>query len=177
MILFDLVPVALTYDCPISLHHPVQFPTWHFSPIDIRYSDVTFHSEEAVSTVAITQRDKIEGAITEALDLLDLEKLFRKKLVAVHPNDTWASREDTTAVTQPDSLRATLRYLKNFGPKELIVTGGSGAGETDEIFRIAGLMDVVKEEKATFFDHNRPPFKEIRLVYEKTKRSSARRAR
>jgi len=120
-----------------------------------------------MATVAITQRDKIEAAIAEALDLLDVERLFRNKIVAVHPNDTWASREDKTAVTQPDSLRAVLRYIKKFAPKELVVTGGSGAGETDEIFRIVGLMDVVKDEKATFFDHNRPPFKEVRLDYGK----------
>jgi uncharacterized protein (DUF362 family) len=36
--------------------------------------------------------------------------------------------------------------------------GGAGAGETDEIFRIAGLMDVVQSEGAEFFDHNRPTF-------------------
>jgi uncharacterized protein (DUF362 family) len=33
------------------------------------------------------------------------------------------------------------------------------------VFRIAGLMDVVEEEGATFFDHNRPPFTEVKLDY------------
>src|SRR5256885_679614 len=69
-------------------------------------------------------------------------------------------------------VRAVLRYIKKFAPKELVVTGGSGAGESDEIFRIVGLMDVVKDEKATFFDHNRPPFKEVRLDYGKDKEVS-----
>jgi uncharacterized protein (DUF362 family) len=91
--------------------------------------------------------------------------LIRGKLVAVHPNDTWASAEDTTAVTQPETLRAVLRHLKQFHPRSLVVTGGSGAGETDEIFRIAGLMEVVESEGAEFFDHNRPPFKEVALDY------------
>jgi len=68
-------------------------------------------------------------------------------------------------VTQPDTLRAVLRYLKQFKPRELVVSGGSGAGETDEIFRVAGLMQVVEEEGATFVDHNRPPFKEVTLEY------------
>jgi len=117
------------------------------------------------SKVAITQNGKIELAITEALSHLDLEELIRDRIVAVKPNDTWASREDLTAVTQADTLRAVLRFLKGFHPKELIVTGGSGAGETGEIFRLCGMMQVVEEEQAEFFDHNRPPFKEVLLAY------------
>jgi uncharacterized protein (DUF362 family) len=70
-----------------------------------------------------------------------------------------------TAVTQADTLRGTLRFIKRFKPKQLIVSGGSGAGETDEIFEIVGLMDVVKEEGAEFFDHNRPPFETVKLEY------------
>jgi len=55
--------------------------------------------------------------------------------------------------------------LKPHQPRELIVTGGAGAGETDEVFRIAGLMDVIEQEGATFFDHNRAPFREVELEY------------
>jgi uncharacterized protein (DUF362 family) len=63
--------------------------------------------------VAITQdRSNIEGAVRSALDLLDIEPLVRGKLVAVKPNDTWASAGDITGVTQADTLRAVLRYLK-----------------------------------------------------------------
>ena len=43
----------------------------------------------------------------------------------------------------PDTLQAVLRFIKHYHPKELLVTGGSGAGQTDEIFTVAGLMDVV----------------------------------
>src|SRR5688500_8592157 len=115
--------------------------------------------------VAIAHSKSITESMAQALDQLALEPLIRGKVVAVHPNDTWASAEDRTAVTQPDSLRAILRYVKRFSPKELIVSGGSGAGETDEIFRVAGLMKVIESENAVFFDHNRPPFTEIRLDY------------
>jgi uncharacterized protein (DUF362 family) len=89
----------------------------------------------------------------------------RGKRLAVKPNDTWASAEDTTGVTQPDTLRAVLRQLKPHQPRELIVTGGAGAAESDEVLRIAGLMDVVEQEGATFFDHNRAPFREVELEY------------
>jgi uncharacterized protein (DUF362 family) len=115
--------------------------------------------------VAITQNFTIEQAIPEALNHLELEPLIRGKLVAVKPNDTWASAEDTTAVTQADTLGAVLRYLRRFGPRELVVTGGAGAAETEEVFRLAGLMDVMAQEGAAFFDHNRPPFTAVPLEY------------
>jgi uncharacterized protein (DUF362 family) len=118
-----------------------------------------------MSTVAITQNDDIERAITEALSLLTIEPLIRGKLVAIKPNETWASADDTTGVTQPDTLRAVLRFIKRFEPRELVVSGGAGAAETDEVFRHAGLMDVIEQEGATFFDHNRPPFVAVDLNY------------
>src|SRR5438270_11753075 len=122
-----------------------------------------------MAAVVITQNESIGPAIDAALDRLPLDRLIRGKRVAVKPNDTWASREDTTGVTQPDTLRAVLRYLKRFEPRELIVTGGAGAAETDEVFRIAGLMEVVESERATFFDHNRPPFVSVDLPYDPAK--------
>jgi uncharacterized protein (DUF362 family) len=119
-----------------------------------------------MATVAITQdREDIGTAIAKALEHMPLERLVRGKLVAVKPNETYATKDDTTGVTQPDTLRAVLRELKRFGPRQLVVTGGAGAAETDEVFRVAGLMDVVQQEGAEFFDHNRPPFTEVPLGY------------
>ncbi|HET8522119.1 MAG TPA: DUF362 domain-containing protein [Thermomicrobiales bacterium] len=116
--------------------------------------------------VAITQnREDIEQGIADALAHVNLDPIVRGKLVAVKTNDTWASPEDTTGVTQPDTLRAVLRAVKRHGPRELIVTGGAGAAETDDVFRISGMMDVIDEEGATFFDHNRPPFTSVDLTY------------
>src|SRR5688572_28539659 len=110
-----------------------------------------------MTNVAITQNLDIQQSIAQALDHFQLESLIRNKLVAVKPNETWASPEDLTAITQPDSLCAVLRCVKKFNPRHLVVTGGAGAAETDEIFRLSGMMDVVKSEGAEFFDHNRPP--------------------
>ncbi|HLJ92484.1 MAG TPA: DUF362 domain-containing protein [Gemmataceae bacterium] len=118
-----------------------------------------------MTVVAVTRSSAIKDAVAEALSHLPLEALVRGKLVAVKPNDTWASVEDRTGVTQPDTLRAVLRCLKQFGPRELVVTGGAGAAETEDVFQIAGLLDVVEEEGATFFDHNRPPFTLVKLEY------------
>jgi uncharacterized protein (DUF362 family) len=94
-----------------------------------------------------------------------LATLVRDRRVAIKPNETWASEDDTTGITQPDTLRAVLRAVKHHGARELIVTGGAGAAETDDVFRIGGLMDVVKEEGAEFVDHNRPPFVSVDLEY------------
>lgn len=118
-----------------------------------------------MATVVITRNEQIEKAVEEALGHLDVERLVRGRLVAVKPNDTWASEEDRKGVTQPDTLRAVLRYVRQFNPRELVVTGGAGAAETDEVFRITGMMEVLEEEGANFFDHNRPPFTSVELQY------------
>jgi uncharacterized protein (DUF362 family) len=118
-----------------------------------------------MAIVAITQHPAMERAIPEALSHLPLEGLIRGKLVAVKPNDTWASAEDVTAVTQADTLGAVLRHLKQFGPREVVVTGGAGAADTAEVFRLAGLMEVLEQEGATFFDHNKLPVTAVPLEY------------
>ena len=46
-----------------------------------------------------------------------------------------------------------------------MVTGGAGAAETDEVFRLTGMMDVIEDEKVNWFDHNRPPFESVNLEY------------
>ena len=120
--------------------------------------------------VAVTQdRQEIGRAIDAALDQLPVEGQVRGKVVAVKPNETWASPEDITGVTQGDTLRAVLRYLKRFAPRELIVSGGAGAAETADVFRYAGMMDAVEAEGARFVDHNRPPFVSVDLQYEPDK--------
>src|SRR5918992_4207119 len=118
-----------------------------------------------MSDVVITHNRRIESAIAEALEHIPVASLVRGRLVAVKPNETWASPEDTTGITQPDTLRAVLRLIRAYEPRQLIVTGGAGAAETDDVFRIGGLMDVVDEEGAEFFDHNRPPFEPVQLEY------------
>jgi uncharacterized protein (DUF362 family) len=116
--------------------------------------------------VAITHHPQsIETAIEQALSLLPLDPLVRGRLVAVKPNETWASAEDTTGVTQADTLRGVLQTLKKLAPRELVVSGGAGAAETEDVFRFAGLTDVIEQQSVAFFDHNRPPFTSVDLAY------------
>lgn len=119
-----------------------------------------------MAKVAITQDlEDIGRAIDGALDHLAVEPLVRGRLVAIKPNETKATAEDQTGVTQADTLRAAIRYVKRFGPREIVVSGGAGAAETDEVLRLTGMMDVIEEEGARFFDHNRPPYQEVALEY------------
>jgi uncharacterized protein (DUF362 family) len=123
------------------------------------------NKEASMATVAITHNSHIEIALKEALGHLPVEALVRDKFVAVKPNETFAKTGATGGVTQPDTLKAVLQFLKQFQPRRLVVSGGSGAAKTDEVFRVAGLMKIVDEEGVEFFDHNRPPFVSVELPY------------
>lgn len=118
-----------------------------------------------MATVVITQDQNIQTAIDQALVHIPLDVLVRGRLVAIKPNDTWASAEDVTGVTQPDTLRTVIRQVKEYGPKHIVVSGGSGAAQTEEVFRVSGMMNVIREEGVEFFDHNAPPFMEVALEY------------
>jgi uncharacterized protein (DUF362 family) len=118
-----------------------------------------------MTRVGIAQNDDIEAAIEQALRHLELRDLIAGKTVAVKPNETAVPEGDTTGVTQADTLRGVLRHLKQYNPTTLVVTGGAGAAETDEVMRATGMMDVLEEESVEFVDHNRPPFEEVALSY------------
>lgn len=90
---------------------------------------------------------------------------MRGRVVAVKPNETWASDDDISGVTQADTLRAVLRHLKRLAPRQLIVSGGAGAAETEDVFRLAGIDKVIRDEDVELIDHNRPPFESVALEY------------
>jgi uncharacterized protein (DUF362 family) len=118
-----------------------------------------------MADVVITQSKQIDEAIAAALEHVPLRSLIAKRRVAVKPNETWACVDDTTGFTQPDTLRAVLRAIKAYEPRELVVTGGAGAAEMEEVCCVGGLMDVVRDEGAEFVDHNSPPFVSVDLEY------------
>lgn len=118
------------------------------------------------SKVSISDNPQIEKSIVEACDLLgDLSDLITGKHIAIKPNDTWASVTDLTPCTQSDTLRAAIRYFKGFSPSRITVTGGSGAANTIDVFKLLGLDKVIEDEKVELFDHNKPPFHSVSLSY------------
>jgi uncharacterized protein (DUF362 family) len=117
-------------------------------------------------SVALVRDENIERGIGGALELAgNLAPLLVQKHVAIKPNDTWATPADLTACTQADTVRAVIRYVKRFNPSRITVSGGSGAGETQEIFHLLGIDTVIRREGVEFFDHNRGPFVQIELDY------------
>lgn len=122
-------------------------------------------SPETDLTVAIAHDAKrIEKAIERVLSHVPLED-FRDKVVAIHPNDTKASEKDKTACTRPESLRATIQAVKNLHPKEVVITGGAGESETEDVFKVMGYMEVIESEGVTWHDHNKAPFVPVQLPF------------
>jgi uncharacterized protein (DUF362 family) len=118
------------------------------------------------STVSIAYNNVIAEAISTSLKLVpDLDSLFKGRHVAIKPNETWASEKDLTPCTQADTLRAVIRFVKQYNPKAITVSGGAGAAETDQVFRILGIDKVITEEEVEYFDHNRPPFIAVTLEH------------
>jgi uncharacterized protein (DUF362 family) len=120
---------------------------------------------DASLTVSIANRPgNIEKAVWEALQRVSLED-FRDKVVAIKPNDTTATVDDKTACTQADTLRATIQFVKTLHPKSIIVTGGAGKMETEEVFKNLGYPEVISSEGVEWFDHNKGPFVPVDLTF------------
>ncbi len=118
------------------------------------------------SNVAIAHHAQITKGLAQAFELLgDLSDLFYDRNVAIKPNETWASPDNLTACTQADTVRSLIKMIKRYRPYKITVTGGSGAGETDQIFEYLGINKVISEEDVEFFDHNRGPFENMHLSY------------
>ena len=116
-------------------------------------------------TVSIAHNpDDIEKAISAALAEVALED-FKDKVVAIKPNDTTAKPSDKTACTQADSLRATIQFVKNLHPKRIVVSGGAGEKETEDVFKVLGYFDVIQSEGVEWFDHNQGPFVAVDLPF------------
>lgn len=118
------------------------------------------------SKVAICNDMSVKSGISKVMGMIDSVRDFIEgKHVAIHPNDTWATPEDTTAVTRADAVEAVIHCVKQNDPKKITVTGGSGDGDTAEIFKLMGIDQVIKKEGVEFVDHNKPPFVEVGLDY------------
>jgi len=120
--------------------------------------------DDALTVSIAHDPDDIEKAIATALTEVALED-FTDKVVAIKPNDTTADAKDRTACTQADSLRASIRFLKNLHPRQIVVSGGAGAKETEEVFRVMGYLDVIRDEGVEWFDHNQAPFVAVDLPF------------
>lgn len=120
--------------------------------------------EDSLTVAIADQPGNIEKAIHKALGHLSLED-FRDKVVAIKPNDTTATSKDKTACTQADSLRATIQFVKSLHPAKIVVGGGAGKMETEDVFKVLGFFEVIEAEGVEWFDHNKAPFVPVDLPF------------
>lgn len=119
-----------------------------------------------MSHVAVVDSMDVRRGINQALDVLtQAEELFGDKHVAIKINETWASEKDKTACTQSDTLSAVIQYVKKYRPRKITVSGGAGAAETEDVFNLLGIDTIIEKEEVDYFDHNKPPFEEVKLDY------------
>ena len=129
-----------------------------------RGGHATMKPQDALTVSIAHDPADIEKAITKALGEIVLDD-FRDKVVAIKPNDTTAKPSDKTACTQADSLRATIQFVKTLHPKAIIVTGGAGEMETEDVFKVMGYDEVIRSEGVDWFDHNKPPFVAVDIPF------------
>jgi uncharacterized protein (DUF362 family) len=66
-----------------------------------------------MSRVAVKRSAEVKEGIGDALDLLaNFTDLSQGKYVAIKPNDTWASPDDTIACPQAESVASVIQYAK-----------------------------------------------------------------
>ncbi|MDR2728118.1 MAG: DUF362 domain-containing protein, partial [Chitinispirillales bacterium] len=116
--------------------------------------------------VAIARDPDIKRALGQTFELLgSLSDIFTDKHVAIKPDDTWAGAKDSRACTQADTVRALIQLIKIYRPYKITVAGGCSDGESDLVFELLGIGNVISEENAEFFDLNRGPFKSVSLKW------------
>lgn len=126
--------------------------------------DRAMNAETSLTVSIADHPGDIDKAIRQALERIPLED-FKDKVVAIKPNDTTATADDKTACTQADTLRATIRFVKNLHPRSIVVTGGAGAMETDDVFKVLGYPEVIESEGVEWHDHNKAPFVPVDLAF------------
>ena len=114
--------------------------------------------------VAITEGPDHAQALSNALDLLPLDRVFRAgDVVLVKPNLVTAAGPDSGIVTRPSTLRTVLRRIKQTSPGRLVVVEGSGGSTTPETLRASGLDQVIAEEEVEHVDLNTGPYVDLPL--------------
>ncbi len=114
--------------------------------------------------VAIAEGADHERALSEALDLLPLERVFRPgDVVLVKPNLVVPAGPQSGIITRPETLRTVLRRIARTNPARIVVAEGSGVARTEEALAASGLGQVIAEEGVEFVDLNAGPYLDLPL--------------
>jgi uncharacterized protein (DUF362 family) len=118
------------------------------------------------AVVSITKSKNEQQAITDALDLLPMEKILHPgDKVVITPNWVNAKSPSTGTVVGPESLRELIQYVKRFHPAKVIVATGSGGEDTNQIFKKIGYDKIIAQEQVEFVDLNYGPYIELELEH------------
>ncbi len=116
--------------------------------------------------VSIIRSNTEQASIKEALDLLPVNDMIHQgDRVVITPNWVTARSPETAVTVGPETLRALIRYVKDFQPEKIIVATGSGE-DTVKVFHQVGYSQIIEEEQVTFVDLNYGPYTEIKLEHD-----------
>jgi uncharacterized protein (DUF362 family) len=119
------------------------------------------------SQVCIIKKENEQKSLTEALNMLSVDKIIPEgSVVVITPNWVNTHPPETGTVVGQETLRTLIQYIKGFHPGEIFVAAGSGGAETTSVFNKVGYNKIIEEEAVTFVDLNYGPYTELELGHE-----------
>lgn len=120
--------------------------------------------------VAVAYNENESEAVLTALKSIQAESDIKgEDVVVVTPN--WVNNQKPNpadgVVVGPETLRTILRWVKERGPKRIVVATGSGGGNTEQVMQEVGYDKVIQEEQVEFIDFNKGPYIELKLNHAK----------
>ncbi|HEX3022915.1 MAG TPA: DUF362 domain-containing protein [Lachnospiraceae bacterium] len=120
--------------------------------------------------VAVGYNENESEAVLTALKNIQAESDIKgEDVVVVTPN--WVNNQKPNpadgVVVGPETLHTILRWVKERGPKRIVVATGSGGGNTEQVMQEVGYDKVIQEEQVEFIDFNKGPYIELKLNHAK----------
>jgi uncharacterized protein (DUF362 family)/Pyruvate/2-oxoacid:ferredoxin oxidoreductase delta subunit len=104
----------------------------------------------------------IQAAVDGALELIGAARLMRAGMrVLLKPNVLMAAAPERGVTTDPEVLRAVIRWCRSFGPASIHVADSCGgmqtAGSTAKAMEVSGIAAVCREEGVTCVPFEQTP--------------------
>lgn len=108
--------------------------------------------KELISIVKVKD-NQVQKAVFEAFELIGASKLMAKAgmKILLKPNVLSAKEPEKGVTTNPEIIRAVIRWLKQFNPSKIYCgdsAGGIAPGTTEKALKICGIAQVCEEEGA-----------------------------
>lgn len=110
------------------------------------------------SVVSLVKGTDIQAMVDKALDLLDgVDSLIKPgSTVVIKPNVGHPSPPESSVCTNPEVVRAAIRSIKRYKPKEIICMEAAAVGQdTLKAFEVSGIGKVCEEEGVKIIDFKR----------------------